>query len=42
MYQDEEYLRIVLPDEQKFIQREKAVMLIGEQLDKKVNGKNLV
>jgi hypothetical protein len=39
---DEEYLRVVVPDEQKFLKRESAIMMIGEQEDQKLDGKVVV
>jgi hypothetical protein len=42
VFQDEEYLRVVVPDEKKFLKRESGIMMLGEQLDKKLDRKVLV
>ncbi|KAJ9606731.1 hypothetical protein H2200_008740 [Cladophialophora chaetospira] len=42
VYQDKDFLEIVLPDEKRFIDRDKSFVLFGHQEDKKVNGKLLV
>ncbi|EXJ75708.1 uncharacterized protein A1O5_00215 [Cladophialophora psammophila CBS 110553] len=42
VFADEEYLRVVVPDEKKFLKRETAIMMIGEEQPKKVDGKVMV
>ncbi|KIX96010.1 uncharacterized protein Z520_08265 [Fonsecaea multimorphosa CBS 102226] len=42
VFGDEEYLRVVVPDEKKFLKRETAIMMIGEDHPKKVDGKVVV
>ena len=42
VFQDEEYNRVVVPDEQSFLKRDQAVMMIGYDEEKKVGGKVLV
>ena len=41
MFTNEEYLRVVVPDEQKFAKREEAAMLIGYEVPKWVEGKEV-
>jgi hypothetical protein len=41
VFQNEEYLKVVVPDEEKFLKRDEAVMLIGQELPKWVEGKAL-
>ena len=38
VFQDPEYLRVVVPDEQKFLQREAAVLMVGYEEVKWENG----
>ncbi|KIW98553.1 uncharacterized protein Z519_00214 [Cladophialophora bantiana CBS 173.52] len=42
VFADEDYLRAVVPDEKKFLKRETAIMMIGEEQPKKVDGKVMV
>jgi hypothetical protein len=42
VFQDEEYLRVVVPNEHKSLKHESAVMMIGEKQPKNVHGKILV
>ncbi|MCJ1401106.1 hypothetical protein MMC11_004318 [Xylographa trunciseda] len=39
IFQDEEYNRVVVPDEESFLKRSEAVMMIGHDEDKWVDGK---
>lgn len=39
VFQDEEYLRVVVPDEEKFLKRNEAVMMIGRDEELFVDGK---
>ena len=39
IFQDEEYNRVVLPDEESFLKRHEAKMMIGHDEDKWVDGK---
>ncbi|MCJ1316940.1 hypothetical protein MMC15_002261 [Xylographa vitiligo] len=39
VFQDEEYKRVVIPDEESFLKRSEAVMMIGYDEDKWVDGK---
>ena len=39
IFQDEEYLRVVVPDEEGFIKRSEARMMLGHDEDKWVDGK---
>ncbi|OAL28156.1 hypothetical protein AYO20_09575 [Fonsecaea nubica] len=41
-FADEEYLRVVVPDGKKFLKRETAIMMIGEDHPKKVDGKVVI
>ncbi|KIW15122.1 hypothetical protein PV08_07909 [Exophiala spinifera] len=42
VFGDEEYLRVVVPDEEKFLKRSTAIMMVGEEKPKKMNGTVLV
>ena len=39
IFQDEEYTRVVLPDEETFLKRHDVKMMIGHDEDKWVGGK---
>jgi hypothetical protein len=39
VFQDDEYLRIVVPDEEKFLKRHEAVMMLGRDETLWDNGK---
>ena len=39
VFHDEEYLRTVVPDEEKFLKRAEAKMMVGWDEDKWVDGK---
>ncbi|MCJ1415701.1 hypothetical protein MMC32_002033 [Xylographa parallela] len=39
VFQDEEYKRVVIPDEESFLKRSEAVMMIGYDEEKWVDGK---
>ncbi|MCJ1389885.1 hypothetical protein MMC18_002742 [Xylographa bjoerkii] len=39
VFQDEEYKRVVIPDEESFLKRNEAVMMIGYDEDKGLDGK---
>ena len=41
VFQDEEYKRMVIPDEEKFIKRSEAVMMIGHDEEKWEGGRKL-
>lgn len=38
IFQDEEYQRVVIPDEESFLKRSEATMMIGYDEDKWVDG----
>jgi len=42
IFQDEEYLRVVVPDEEKFLKRNEATMMLGKDVDLWVDGKVVV
>ncbi|KEF62748.1 uncharacterized protein A1O9_00721 [Exophiala aquamarina CBS 119918] len=42
VYQGKDFLKVVLPDEQKFIDHDKSFVMFGHQEDKKVGGEVLV
>lgn len=42
VYQDRDFLQIVLPDEKKFIDHARSFVLFGHQEDKKIDGKMLI
>ena len=39
VFQDEEYQRVVVPDEESFLKRSEATMMVGWDEDKWVDGK---
>jgi hypothetical protein len=41
VFTNEEYLKIVVPDEQKFLKRDDAVMLVGWEVPRWVDGKEV-
>lgn len=41
VFQDEEYLRLVVPDEEKFLKRSEAVLMLGRDDTKWVDGKKV-
>lgn len=41
VFTNEEYLKIVVPDEQTFLKREEALMLVGYEVPRWVDGKEV-
>ena len=41
MFGNEEYLKIVVPDEQTFLKRDEAVMLLGYEVPRWFEGKEV-
>lgn len=41
VFTDDEYLRVVVPDEEKFLKRHEAVMMLGWEAPKWTEGKEL-
>lgn len=41
VFTNEEYLKIVVPDEQTFLKREEAVMMVGYEVPRWVEGKEV-
>ncbi|KAF2107429.1 hypothetical protein BDV96DRAFT_606528 [Lophiotrema nucula] len=41
VFTNEEYLKIVMPDEQMFLKREEAVMMVGYDVPRWVDGKDV-
>jgi hypothetical protein len=41
VFQNEEYLKVVVPDEESFMKRDQAMVLVGQELPKWVEGKAL-
>ena len=41
VFSNEEYLKVVVPDEQKFLKREEAVMMLGWEVPRWMEGKEV-
>ena len=42
VFTNEEYLRVVVPDEQTFLKREDAVMMLGSEVPRWMGGKEIL